>query len=390
MTPPVEAPARTDWVAVAREIGHRYRDASIAAERDGTPPVEELAELRESRLVNLLIPEEFGGEGGTWREAAAVVSELSALDPSLGALLNYHYVNFIPALLDYETDGEEVQRLSAASRWLWGNITQPWVPFRADPTPDGGFVLNGVKPFGTGVSLVDVNTVLAPRTDRPEFVYVYLPRDREGIGYAEDWDHFGLRRTETITATFTDVVVHPHEVLRDTHPGPRTTFPPLYLAPGALSFASILVGVARGALLAARAHVLDVTPAELAPDDVAEEFGGIAARVQASVALRDRVAGAVADAYDRRRDLTPQEISDLGIAAERLRVFAAEVALEAGREAFELAGPEALDQAAGLDRFWRDVRIHSLHVNPLIYTRRFLGDLYLNQAPLEGPPFLLP
>ena len=169
MTTATQAPPATDWVAVARDIGERFRAGAPAAERAGTPPVEGLRAVRESRLVNLLIPRSLGGEGGTWVDASRVVSELSKYDPSLGALLNSPFVNFTPDLLDYETDGADVRRLSAENRWLWSNVTQPWVPFTADPTPDGGFILNGVKPLNTGVELADVNTVLAPRTDASAF-----------------------------------------------------------------------------------------------------------------------------------------------------------------------------------------------------------------------------
>lgn len=388
MSSATEAPARTDWVAVARAIGERHRATAPERERAGTPPREELADVRESRLVNLLIPRELGGEGGTWVDAARVVSELSRSDPSLGALLNYHYVNFIADLLDYETDGAEVRRRSAASRWLWSNVTQPWVPFRADPTPDGGFILNGVKPLNTGTSIADVNTVLAPRTDRDEYVYVYLPRDREGITYHGDWDAFGLRRSETVTMTFTDVAVRPEEVLKDTHPGPRKTFPPFYMAPAGLSFASILVGAAQGALDIARDHVRG-GPGGAEPE-VVSAFGELSARVQAAVAHRDRVAAQVADAYTRRRELEWSEISELSFAAERLRIFVSEVGLRVGSEVFELVGPDALGDAVGLDRFWRDVRIHSLHVNPLIYSRRVLGEFFLAEREFEGPPFFVP
>lgn len=388
MTPVTEAPPTEDWVATARAIGERFRATAAERERAGTPPREELQAVRESRLVNVMIPREFGGEGGTWVDAARVVSELSKTDPSLGALVNYHYVNFIPHLLDYETDGEEWLRRSAANRWLWSNVTQPWVPFEARPTEDGGFILNGVKPLNSGTAVADVNTVLAPRSDRPEFIYVAVPRDREGITYHNDWDAFGLRRSETVTMTFKDVVVHPNEVLKDTHPGPRVSFPPYYLAASNLGFASILVGAAEGALEIARDHAGGALPAD--DPEFLSVIGELAGLVQAAVALRERVAAQVAAGYERRKELTSAEISELGLAGERLRIFAAAAGLRVTSEVFELVGPDALGDAVGLDRFWRDIRIHSLHVHPLIYSRRALGEFFLAERELALPPFILP
>ena len=38
---------------------------------------------------------------------------------------------------------------------------------------------------------------------------------------------------------------------------------------------------------------------------------------------------------------------------------------------------------------WRDVRIHTLHVNPRIYHQRIVGDTLLNGSEELGPPFFL-
>ena len=379
----------TDWVAVAREIGERHRDGAVAADRAGTPPVEELEAVRAAGLVNLRIPREFGGAGEGWLAAARVVSELASFDPSLGALLAYHYINFVPALLDYEGDGERIQRLSAENNWLWANVTQPWVPFEAHPTDDGGFVLNGVKPYNTGAGVADVFTVLAPRADRREFVYVYVPRDRPGLEFHDDWDHFGFRRSDTVTITFHDVVVRPDEVIPDTHPGVRDGFPPLYLAGGSLGFAAILVGAARGALRTARELIRSgLVPNSDDPEAIGL-LGGLSARVQAAEALRDRVARQVDDAWERRRTITVPEIVELGQRSERLRSFAAQTGIAVGDRVYDVVGPVGLEADRGLDRTWRDSRIHSLHVNPLIYTHRQIGDVILNGSELTGPPFFL-
>lgn len=388
MTTRAAAPAETEWDLVARDLGRQFRPTFAERTQQGQPPHEEMQAVRDSGLVNLRIPREFGGEGLGWPEAARAISDLAAWDPSVGALLAYHFTNFIPDLLDYETDGEAVQRQSAEARWLWSNVTQPWVPFRADPSPDGGFILNGVKPYNTATRVADVNTVLAPRTDRREFVYVYLPRDRDGITYHDDWDHFGLRRTDTITMTFDNVVVRPEEVLRDTHPGPRDTFPPLYIPQGSLAFAAILVGIARGALATAL-EIAEEFGSPLGDAELAARAGVLWAGVESLVALRETVAREVEAAYRRRKELTVDEIVALTQETEALRDVAAHTAIATASDVFELTGPRGADVRFGLDTYWRDVRIHSLHINPLIYTERLLGDVHLNGSPVTGPPFFL-
>jgi len=382
-----ETAKKTDWTEVAREVAERFRATTAERELAGDPPYEELAAVRAAGLVNLMIPTEYGGEGQTWIEASRVISELSKIDPSVGGLLAYHFVNFIPSLLDYENDGAELQRLSAANSWLWGNSTQPYAPATAEPDGEGGFVINGVKPMNTGAETGDISTVLVPRTDIKEFVYLALPRDREGVTFHDDWDHFGLRRSETVTMTFENVKVSADEVYVDSHDEPRVTFPPFYVPPGALGFASILVGAAQGAIEAARDHVLEHGAVD--HEEAVISFGRLASRVQAAVDFREEFAADLAVAYDRRRELDRSEIVNLIQRSEHMRIFAAEVALEAGEEIFELLGPDGTDVTHGLDRFWRDVRIHSLHLNPPIYTNRETGDAFLNGSDFTGPPFYL-
>jgi alkylation response protein AidB-like acyl-CoA dehydrogenase len=388
----IEAPATTDWVAVARAIAERHRADVPARERAGAHPEAELAALREAGLVNLLIPREFGGHGGTPIEAARVITELAFVDPNVGALLAYHFTNFIPALLDYSGDNADLQRRSARERWLWGNMTQPFVPVHAEPTGDGGYILNGTKPYNTGAPTGDISTVLAHRTDERAYVYVAVPRDRAGLSFADDWDAAGLRSTGTVTATFEDVRVAPDEVYVDSHPGRRRGFPPFFVPPGTLYFAAIQVGAARGALFAATELYLE--DAQLrgvgAEEDIEATalIGRLAARVQSAVALREEVAAQVSDAWERRRALADSEIVYLKDRAEAARLYAAGVAIEVSTEIYELPGVAERAGAIDLDRFWRDARLHSLHLNPTIYHHRIIGADLLNGTGVAASIFL--
>lgn len=383
----------TDWVETARQIAERFRPGVAERERKGTPPTEEIAELKSSGLVNILIPKEFGGLGGSPVDAARIISELSFVDPNVGGIFAYHCINFIPALLDYETDNETLQRRSAENRWIWGNVTQPFVPVHATPTDDGGYVLNGTKPLNTGVPLVDSSTVFAHRTDEKAVVYLAVPRDREGQTFHDDWDAMGFRRSQTVSITFEDVKVEPDEVYIDTHPGPRTGFPPLYVGPGNLYFASIQIGAARGALYSATSLYLEdadrrgLDPTE--DGDALQVIGRLAAQVQATVAFRDRVARLLGDIQARRTSLTDEDLIQASQQSEALRLYSAKVAIDVGSEVYELPGVGQKADEIDLDRFWRDARLHSLHLNPRIYHLRMVGDVFLNGTDNPNPSFLV-
>jgi len=69
-------PIDRDWIEVARELAREFESTVVERDRANQRPFLQLRKLRESGLVNLLIPRAFGGEGGSIREAAHVVLEI--------------------------------------------------------------------------------------------------------------------------------------------------------------------------------------------------------------------------------------------------------------------------------------------------------------------------
>lgn len=379
---PGDAPA---GVALARALAREFRPHVLERERRGDPPYEELARIRETGLVNLHIPVAYGGGGGTWRQLARVVVELSRADPNIGGLLAYHYHNFIAPFWDPYFDAADIQRKSAANRWLWGHITGPVGAFKAVPQPDGGFVVSGTKPQNTGPATGDVTVLLAQRADRREAVYAYVPTDRKGIVYHGGWDHLGLRRTATQPITFDGVVVHPDEVLPNTTGRPIKSMPRFYYATGSLAFGAIYVGAAWGALETARALLRSQqeTTGTAADPRVLAVLGELVGKATALLDLQDEAARRLDQAYARRRTLTDDEHDAVGMHAEAFRGLAARGGIEIGNRVYDALGPAAADRAAGLDRYWRDVRIHSLHPPSYPQSDILLGDWAVNGQPVR-------
>jgi alkylation response protein AidB-like acyl-CoA dehydrogenase len=57
-------------------------------------------------------------------------------------------------------------------------------------------------------------------------------------------------------------------------------------------------------------------------------------------------------------------------------LYAGEVGLAVSSEVFEVMGARSATQANGFDRFWRNVRTHTLH-NPAEYKKRTVGTFLL-------------
>lgn len=385
---------KSDWVSIARSYADQMKLTATERERKNQLPYEETKFLRESRLVNLLIPKKFGGEGATLREAMHVIIELSRGDGSVGGLLGYHFINSsIPRQFDFKGEAEQIERKSAENNWLWGNVSQPFEKnFRADPRPGGGFIINGVKKWCTGPSLGDVTTVLAPRTDIKEMLFAYIPTRRKGLTYHDDWDHLGLRLTDTVTISFDNVEVLPDEVIHSSHDEPQVSFPPFY-GFGGIFFSSFYIGSSLAAFESAREYTKKISsprPGRGEPTKdpyILTDYGEFWVKLQSVIALADDVADEMQKAWDNRFKLTRDEINSIQIRSSVFRSYAAKVGLEITSRVYDVMGAHASANRFGYDRHWRDIRAHTLH-DPLVNTLRGIGDYVLNGTIRSHPSFV--
>ena len=396
---PAPAAAPTDWIQVAREISAEIRKTAAARERNKQLPIAELKRLRESGLVNLLFPKKWGGQGGTLKEAAHVVLEIAKGDPTIGALLGFHYhTSNVPRLLDYDTDGEKILRRSVENNWLWGNVWQLRDRnFHAEPRKNGGFIVNGTKKWSTGTYLGDVTTVVARRTDRNEFVGAVIPTRRKGLRYHRDWDALGLRQSETETITFQNVEIKPEEVFPQTRPTrPFDTMPLFYTTFTSPLNAAFYLGTTLGAIEAARDFTLTHAKPRIPAFGSARKdpylmglYGEFLIKWQAGEAFLDQIIEEVQALWARRETATEEEIDKLTLRTAALANFAVQTALEITPRIYDAAGggaTAALSQFP-LDRYWRDVRTLSLH-HPLVGASVSAGNYFLNaEFPQMAPMF---
>jgi alkylation response protein AidB-like acyl-CoA dehydrogenase len=113
----------------------------------------------------------------------------------------------------------------------------------------------------------------------------------------------------------------------------------------------------------------------LAEDPLAiYEFGELQCRLHAAEALMERAAEAIDQA-----NASPghESVSSAAVALAEAKVASTEVAMAATNQLFELVGPESLREKYGLDRHWRNARVHTLH-DPVRWKYYAIGNFYLN------------
>jgi alkylation response protein AidB-like acyl-CoA dehydrogenase len=366
---------------------------SDAAERDlaGGEPTREVALLKESGLLTLLIPASLGGGGEGWRTANLVTRMVSAADANAGHLLGYHYLQLWRGeLFDRPDLVTRLRRETVVGHHFWAGVSNP-LDAALELTPaDGGFLVNGRKTFATGAAVADRLVVSATRTDTGEKLTFVLDARAEGIAYAGDWDNIGQRLTASGGVVFTDVFLPAGDVLG---PQPEDQSPRLSLA--AIGFqlflAQIYVGIAEGALVEAadytrhrsRPWFLSGVAAAVEDPHVLAGYGELVAQVRAAGALADDAARALGAAFDRGADLSAAERAETAVAISAAKVVATRAVNETTSRVFEFVGARGTATKYAFDRFWRNARTLTLH-DPVVYKAREVGAHFLTG---ERPPF---
>jgi alkylation response protein AidB-like acyl-CoA dehydrogenase len=375
----------TDWLAVAKQLSQEFSEDIVTRDRLRASPQAQLDRIKQSGLSNLLIAKEHGGAGAPWTLALQTIREISAGDGSVGALYGYHQLNVVHLRREMPERWRQRESEVAEGRlWLAGVVNPRDDAIRFTPQEDH-FLVNGQKSFCTGAAFADRLTISGLRTDDGRPVLAFLPGNRPGIRYASNWDHLGLARSESGSFVLEGVQASAEEVL-PCDLNDATDFSAVIRTPVNQSvFANFYLGAALGALREAKRYVgKDVrawvhAPVDKASDDplVISQFGELWITLQGAIALAEHAGAQVEALLAAGKDFTAGQRGETAVTVAAAKVLAARTGLDITAKVFDVMGARATHNRYGFDRFWRDVRTHSLH-DPLSYKVREVGDYALN------------
>lgn len=378
---------RTDWLAIADHAAALLRADAVERERAAAPPRAEVALLREAGLLTLLNPREVGGGGARFTDAFRVVRRIARADANIAQILSYHYLLSHSAF--WRSTPEQRTRLvrsSVEQKWFWGGASNPRDPLPVLSVDGDGFRLNGRKTFASNASLADRITLRAAFGEAVALLAV--PGTSAGISHGNDWDAFGQRLTESGSVEFRDVRIEREHILGDYPPSANPVLSPLttLVVPiHQLLFVNFYLGTAEGALSEANAYIRSTAKpwqtsgVAAAGDDpyVLELYGSLDSDLRASVALAEVAAGEIEAAIARGALLDPAERTSAAASVYAAKVNSTRVALDVTSRIFDLMGARATAGRYGFDRFWRNIRTHTLH-DPVAYKAREVGNFAVN------------
>jgi len=376
-------------VAIAAELRQIFDRDAVARDRAGGRPDAQVRLLKESGLPSAQIPRAYGGQGAPWLSVLRAVREFAKTDGSLAHLYGYHHLPLNAVLfLGTPAQKERLVGSSARENWLWGNSGNAMARSSTGRREGTDWVISGSRPFSSGSHVADYLQVAWEDGERR--LTAAIPAGRDGIVIADDWDGIGQRQTGSGTVFFKDVRVHADELIGDPEQ-PLAPFETLISLLQQAVLLNIFVGSAQGALAEGRDYTVNQSRPwiysghDKHADDpfVQRKYGDLYIKALAAAELADTAARALDKAYDRGHDLTPGERGDAAIALATANVYAGEIGLQASSGIFEVMGARSATRTNGYDRFWRNVRTHTLH-NPAEYKKRTIGTWLLEGAFPEG------
>lgn len=388
MTQALERIEAKNYQEIASALAKELIQSAVERDLRAGLPDEEIQRLRETGLLPVVIPKQYGGAGLTWAEALKLVQILAQSDGSIGQLYGNHLnLTTLAQVAGTPAQAERYYRESVEKNLFWGNALNTRDE-RLKLTPEGDhFRADGIKSFGTGVIEADYRVFSAVQDGVELPIFFVIPRDREGLSYNDDWDNIGQRRTASGSFNFNNVLVTQDDVLGPP-PFPDAAFPTFLGIVAQLTKTYIYLGIAEGAFKAAREYTTTQTrPWITAGVDSATQdpyilhtYGELWLALKAAIAHADQVALQVQAAWDKGDELTHQERGEVAVAVSAAKALATRSGLEIVNRIFEVTGTRATATRYGFDRYWRDLRTFTLH-DPVDYKLRDIGNWVLNHEP---------
>ena len=391
----MSAPAATEGVTTAADavaLAHRlsvgFGAEASARDSERSLPHDQVRALKESGLLAMTVPTEFGGVDAPFEAVSEVFRSFAQADPSLAQIPHSHFTFLEAVRLKGAPSQQAFFYGVVRGGGLLANAQSERGPHPIDvdattltKTESGDYVLAGRKFYSTGALFADWVIVRAsvadgsgdaPTSSTPKAL-AFVPRDAPGLQIVDDWDGMGQRTTASGTVTLDDVRVPEEHVVPFS---PIFAEPTTYGAQAQLLHAAIDVGIATGALEEGVRNAAKARPHfEARVDSTADDPTVVALAGELVVTVRGAqslLAEAARQVDVARANPTADTTAAASIAVAVAKVAAVRASLEASSALFELGGTRSASASGNLSRYWRDARTHTLH-DPVRWKIQHIG-----------------
>lgn len=339
------------------EIGPHVREMDDAAEL--RPAI--LERLFEFGLMSIEIPEEFGGQGGSFFDSVLAVQALSRVDPSVSVVVDVQNTLVINALLRWANDRQRREFLPRLSRGTVcsyalseaGSGSDAFaMTTRAERRGDA-FALNGRKLWITNAKESSLFLVFAnadPAAGHRGVTAFLVERGTPGFTVGKKEDKLGIRASSTCELLLDDCRVPAANVLGEVGNGYKIAIETLN--EGRIAIGAQMVGLAEGALGHALAYLQE-----------RKQFGRTLAQFQgiqfqaAELATQVEAARLLVWNAARLKDRGEPFLKPAAMA----KYFASEMAVRVSAQCVDFFGGVGFTADYPVAKFYRDAKIGTIY-----------------------------
>src|ERR1700678_1685217 len=207
-------------------------------------------------LMGIEVPEEYGGAGGTFFQAILAVEEISAVDPSVGVMVDVQNTLCINALIRWATEEQKKKYLTRLATNTIGSYALSEASSGSDAFAlqaravkrGDDYVLNGQKLWITNAKEAGLFIVFAtidPTAGYKGITAFLVEKGAPGFTLGKKEDKLGIRASSTCELIFNDCVVPAAQVLGEPGKGYKIAIETLN--EGRIGIGSQMLGLAQGA-----------------------------------------------------------------------------------------------------------------------------------------------
>ncbi|MGB9456644.1 MAG: acyl-CoA dehydrogenase [Bryobacteraceae bacterium] len=329
-------------------------------------------------LMGIEIPEEYGGQGGTFFQAILAVEELSAVDPSAGVIVDVQNTICNNALLRWADAQQKARYLPRLAE----NTVASYALSEAGAGSDafslatraedqgGHFLLNGRKLWITNAAEAGLYLLFAnanPAAGYKGITAFLVERDFPGFQVGKKEDKLGLRASSTCELILDNCRVPRENVIGEVGQGYKIAIETLN--EGRIAIGAQMIGLARGALEHATAYAQQrkqFGKPIAAFQGVQFELARMATEIEAARLLVYNAA--------RLRDAGMPFLAEAAMA----KYYSSEVAEKAASKAIEVHGGVGVTKDYPVEKLYRDAKIGRIYegtsnIQLLTIAKKLLG-----------------
>jgi butyryl-CoA dehydrogenase/short/branched chain acyl-CoA dehydrogenase len=315
----------------------------------------------EMGLMGIEIPEEYGGQGGTFFQAVLAVEELSAVDPSAGVVVDVQNTICNNALLKWGAAEQKAKYLPRLAENMVGAYALSEAGSGSDAfamatrAEDCGdhFLLNGRKLWITNGAEAGFYVLFA--NARPEAGYkgvtaFLVEREFPGFQVGKKEDKLGLRASSTCELILDNCRVPRENAIGEVGQGYKVAMETLN--EGRIGIGAQMIGLARAAL----EHSVAYAKERKQFGKAIGEFQGVQFDL-ARMATEIEAARLLVYNAARLRDAGMPFLMEAAMA----KYYSSEIAEKAASKAIEVHGGVGITKDYPVEKLYRDVKIGRIY-----------------------------